>query len=804
MTSRLSTEFLELQLTPSTHDWSVVSRRGPGIVLPRIRMSAEWRSEGKRFRWDGSLDPAAEEAPRLVGTAQGEAQSLLLRLPSASPGVEIEIEWRLPAETPLLLWRARLCNQSGRAIEAGRIELFHAGKDGRATPSWVWGGSPADLAFYSNGWQSWSWSGALSPGDRFPRTRLGPLSSPLRVNPGTPHPRRRGRFSADFYGVLGSRRARTGVLVGFLSQRQAFGSLEARLDGPEPEMRLWANGDGARLEPGQSLETDWACLQFVDLDATDPLGPFLDAAASENGARVRAPTPVGWCSWYYFFQDVSESVIRDAVSWAEAHRPEAPLSLIQIDDGFEAEVGDWFETNSRFPGGLSALQREIRSGGLQPGLWLAPFIAKPGAAVVREHPEWVLRGPGGRPANAGFIWDTRTRALDLSHPGVLEHLDRLIRTARQEWGFDYLKLDFLYAGALAGRRYDPKVTRAQSLHQGLTAIRRAAGDDAVLVGCGCPIGSGIGIFDAMRISSDVAPRWNPAYQGIEPFFRSEPDFPSARNAIRNILTRAHLHRRWWINDPDCLLLRDAAGPRLDRPGRRPAPKASEQHLTVPEIQCLATAIALSGGSLIVSDNLSELPSERVAWLARLLPPMPGAAQVRDWFDAAYPSRMILPLEGAAGRWVLAAFLNWADEEQDMAADLGSLGVEMGSPIHLVDFWQADYWRLDSPRLGPIRIPPHGARLLALREATQAPQWLGDTLHVSQGLVVERWEPGASGVTAELTLGHQTAGKAFLALPASPSSVTLDGAPVAWAERGDRVYEMSIAMKARSTLRVEWG
>jgi alpha-galactosidase len=803
MTSRFSTDFLEFQLTPSSRAWSVASRRGPEIVLPRIRMSAEWRSAGRRFGWDGSLEAAAETATRTVGTAQGEAQSLLLRLPPASPGVEIEIEWRLPARTPLVLWRARLRNQSGQAIEAGRIELLHVGNDRSAAPSWEWGGPPDDLAFYSNGWQSWSWSGALSPGDHFPRTRLGPLSSPLRVNPGTPHPRRRGRFSADFYGVLGSRRARAGVLVGFLSQRQAFGSLEARLDRREPGMRLWANGDGARLDPGQTLETDWACLQFVDIDAADPLGPFLDAVASENGARVQAPTPVGWCSWYYFFQEVTEGDIRDAASWAERHRPQAPLSLIQIDDGFEAEVGDWFETNSRFSGGLSALQAEIRGAGLQPGLWLAPFIAKPGAAVVREHPEWVLRGPGGRPANAGFLWNTRTRALDLSHPGVLEHLDRLIGTAKREWGFDYLKLDFLYAGALAGKRYDPRITRAQALHQGLAAIRRAAGEDAVLVGCGCPIGSGIGIFDAMRISSDVAPRWNPAYLGIEPFFRSEPDFPSTRNAIRNILTRAHLHRRWWINDPDCLLLREQPGPRLDRPGRRTPPKASQQHLTIPEIQCLATAIALSGGSLIVSDDLSELASERVAWLARLLPPLPGAAQVRDWFDVAYASRLILPLEGAVGRWVLAAVLNWADEANDMAADLDSLGVKMGAPIHMVDFWQGGYWRLDSPQVGPVRIPPHGVSLVALREATPPPQWLGDTLHVSQGLVVDRWEPASSGLTAELSLGHQTAGKAFLALPAPPSSVTLDGAPVSWTDRGRDVYELAIAMKARSILRVQW-
>lgn len=816
MTSSLTTDSLELRLSPSDSSWSVAPRIGRGPQISHIRMSAAWTADGRKARWGGSMDSGEGPWSEARSTPQRETRALRMRVPLAQQGLEMELEWRAPAHVPLLLWRASMINQSDLAVEVEKIELFGIGHAGESATgrhrwaarkrtgekTWDWGASAGNLAFYSNGWQSWSATGTFSAGDRFPRTRLGPLTQPMRVNQGTPHPHDLGHFSADFYGVLGSREARAGVLLGFLSQRQTFGTLETLLDCAEPALHLWANGDHARLEPGGRLETDWACLQFADLDVEDPLGPFLDAVAVENSARSGASVPVGWCSWYNFFQKVSQDDVDACLAWVADHRDEAPLSLIQIDDGFEAEVGDWFETNARFSGGLPDLQEKIRGAGLQPGLWLAPWVAKPGARILGEHPEWVLRGPNGRPSNAGLIWNSRTRALDPTHPGVIEHVGKLIRTARNEWGFDYLKLDFLYAGALPGIRHDPTTTRAQALYRGLTAIREAAGDGSFLVGCGCPLGSGIGIFDAMRISSDVAPRWKPAYLGIEAFFRSEPDFPSARNAIRNVLTRAHLHRRWWVNDPDCLLLRE--GSRGGAAGMKPATKESEQHLTEVEVQCLATAIALSAGSLLVSDDLPELGPERVAWLSRLIPPLPRAARVVDWFDSPFPSRLLLTLTGAAGEWCLLALINGKDRPQDFRMDLSSTGLVGTPPFHIVDFWRGEYRQVATRWLDMADVPPHGAVLLAARPVSRLPQWVGDTIHISQGLIVERWDVTGSHLVADLALGHRGRGTAFLALPAAPTEAFLDASTVAWSEAGDGVYAFDLSLVARSAFRVSWG
>ena len=116
--------------------------------------------------------------------------------------------------------------------------------------------------------------------DRFRHTHLGPLSEPLHANASTPHYRQAGRFTSEMFGVLGdgSQRSaetqRSAVLLGFLSQLEHFGTLGTDLRAPQIPLRLWANGDGARLEPGASIATDWACIFLVDVDDPDPLGAY--------------------------------------------------------------------------------------------------------------------------------------------------------------------------------------------------------------------------------------------------------------------------------------------------------------------------------------------------------------------------------------------------------------------------------------------------------------------------------------------------------------------------------------------------
>lgn len=789
MLHTLENRFMQFSLDTDRASWSLCPRDA-GLFLEGVRMEVSYRCGRSRLRALERWDLENVSGPEREDSLHGPLRQLCLSTVPDGHGVRFVLDFAMPQERPLFLWRIAVHNNGQHPVYIDRLTLLDLGSYHRFrfTPHSLPFISPV---FYSNGWQSWSYAGAYHPGDRFRRTRLGPLRTPTDVNAGTPHPWRRGRFGSDMFGILGNLKNRRAILAGFLSQIQHFGSLEACLDKPEPRLRMWANGDGARLDPGSSITTDWACLHYLDVDAPDPLGSYLEAVAREAATSYqRSKTPVGWCSWYQFSTEdyVGEVTAGDIQHNLEAIAglgPDLPLEVVQIDDGFEAQIGDWLSFHPDFPHGVAPLGAEIRRAGFTPGLWLAPFIVHPGSRLAEEHPDWLLRGRRGRFANAGFLWKVFPTALDLTHPEALEYAAEVVRTAVHEWGFPYLKLDFLYAAALPGCYRDPTRTRAQVLRLGLEALREAAGEQAFLLGCGCPLGPAIGLVDAMRIGADTARRWNPSFSGLEVFFSGEMNVPAARNAVHNTLTRAPLHRRWWVNDPDCLLLRP------------------DTHLTLDEVRTLATAITLTGGSLLLSDHLPALPPERLRIARAMLPLIGERPWVLDWLDEPTPRRLRLDLEGAAGPWHLLALFNWADEPRKTSLRLADYHLEAGV-YWAREFWRDEVYRLSGGELALGKIPAHGAILLALRQDTPGqPQYLGSDLHLSQGmeLVDWCWDPGAGALSFRLERPGRARGHIDLVLPGPPQRTALDGESLTWEDRGQDCYRFLVEFKRSADLRV---
>jgi alpha-galactosidase len=86
-------------------------------------------------------------------------------------------------------------------------------------------------------------------------------------------------------------------------------------------------------------------------------------------------------------------------------------------------------------------------------------------------------------------------------------------------------------------------------------IREAIGPGATLLGCGAPILPSVGLYDAMRVSPDVAPLYEPA--------EGDLGAPSQLSAVHTGRARAFQHGRFWINDPDCLIVRPEVERRED-------------------------------------------------------------------------------------------------------------------------------------------------------------------------------------------------------------------------------------------------
>jgi alpha-galactosidase len=211
-----------------------------------------------------------------------------------------------------------------------------------------------------------------------------------------------------------------------------------------------------------------------------------------------------------------------------------PFDVLQVDDGWQVKVGDW-QANDKFPSGMAALANGIKATGRKAGLWLAPLIAVESSQLFQQHPSWFIRNSTGNFVSSGFHWGEQLYALDATHPGALAWLAGLMKQVRA-WGFDYLKLDFLYGAALPGVRH-LDLPRETAYRNGLKIIREAMGADAYLLSCGAPILPSLGLCDAMRIGPDVAAHWE---SNRDAHLLCNPTTPGTKNAIRTTVNRLWL------------------------------------------------------------------------------------------------------------------------------------------------------------------------------------------------------------------------------------------------------------------------
>lgn len=298
----------------------------------------------------------------------------------------------------------------------------------------------------------------------------------------------------------------------------------------------------------------------------------------------------GYSSWYNRYQNIDEgSILSDLEGCAKLLKSG---DLFQIDDGWQPYVGDWLYTNGRkFPHGLKPIAEDIHRRGLKAGLWLAPFVCQKGSEIYEKHPDWLLQVEG-KNWYCGHNWGG-FYALDIDNPQVVAYLERSFRQIFDDWGFDLVKLDFLYAAAPFGSQRE---SRAGRMIRAMELLRRFCGDKLIL-GCGVPLMPAFGLVDYCRIGCDVGLDWANSWV----MRRTNREYVSTRNAILNSIFRRQLNGRAFLNDPDVFFLRE-----------------DNLKLSRDEKFILATVNSLFGGLLLCSDDMSEYSPEARALYARLL------------------------------------------------------------------------------------------------------------------------------------------------------------------------------------------
>ena len=328
--------------------------------------------------------------------------------------------------------------------------------------------------------------------------------------------------------------------------------------------------------------------------------------------RLGQMSITGWCSWYNLYAYINEENILDHLNAAAsvARRENLPMRVFQIDDGFTPEMGDWLEVKPQFPRGMKALLDDIRTAGFVPGLWIGPFMVGCRSHLYRDHPDWVIRDrTTGQPITqmkmyGEWRWHKRSEEyyiLDATHPEAFEYLRKVFHTWRHEWGCEYFKTDFMLFGSEYGPDradwHTPGMTRIEIFCKVAEMIRREIGQDAIWLGCGCPLWASVGLVDGVRIGGDVGVDWS---GGL-----------SAQSLLRDQATRNFANHILWQADPDCILLRERF-----------------HNLSDHEVRSLAIYAGMSGGVMMTSDHLGDLSPERIRLWKLLLNP--------DWRECSFP------------------------------------------------------------------------------------------------------------------------------------------------------------------------
>ena len=212
--------------------------------------------------------------------------------------------------------------------------------------------------------------------------------------------------------------------------------------------------------------TDWRVMMENYAAANTNFVPRL---AWTNGV------PFGWNSW---------GVIQQNISYTDAIAVSDYFSVNLMNHNFTSHGTvyinlDAFWNDNFTPAQLQSFVIHCHAKGQKAGIYFGPF-AFFGSAT--DATNWIVEGTANayhysdvllRDTNGNFESSDGGLAMDSTHPGTQQRIDYYVNLFTN-WGFDFVKLDFLSHGAFEGVHHDLNVTTGiQAYNQGMQHVLNA-------------------------------------------------------------------------------------------------------------------------------------------------------------------------------------------------------------------------------------------------------------------------------------------------------------------------------------------
>ena len=341
-------------------------------------------------------------------------------------------------------------------------------------------------------------------------------------------------------------------------------------------------------------------MVILEGERNEILDKFAEIIEINHPVKKYCEMPVGWCSWYCIGPDISEKDIFDNLKVIREKTPE--LRYIQIDDGFQPFMGDWLETSDKFSRPMKEICQDIKKAGFEPAIWLAPFIASEKSRLLREHPDYFVQDENGKPLCTKRVtfagWrDAPWYMLDGTNPAARQYIYDVVHEIYENWGVRYYKLDANVWGALPfGVRYDKNATAVEAYRRGMETIFDATENKAFILGCNAPMWPSLGLVTGMRVTNDVI-----------------RNVKHMANLSEQCFHRNWMHKKLWVNDPDCLIMADNSSKVMDPSGVIRKSLSNKKFLKLNNVY-----IRASGGMVLSGDYVSKYSKSDIDRLHRIL------------------------------------------------------------------------------------------------------------------------------------------------------------------------------------------